>query len=309
MKVVKKRTPSKELQILDILSYRSNLSEKDTQQLLKLKKGYEGELLFDQLLDQQLQSECLVIRDLLLTVNNSTFQIDTLIIFPTIIELIDVKYFEGEYIYQKDNFYKDTDYKIKNPEHQLIRAETLLHQLLQRHGMKTLINSSVVFINPEFTLYNSPRDKPFILPTQINSFIKRLNSNYSKVTKQNQAIANKLISLHQEDSPYQTIPEYHYDQVQKGVVCHQCHSFSVVLQGHYCHCNDCGGKMLLSEAIIHTLRDFTILFPDKKITTGNVYDWCVIISSKQRIKRILMKHFKFVYNRRWSYYEWKAPGR
>ncbi|WP_157037596.1 hypothetical protein [Ornithinibacillus californiensis] len=47
----KKRTPSKELQILEILSYRSELSEKEEQHYFNLKKGYEGEVLFDGILD------------------------------------------------------------------------------------------------------------------------------------------------------------------------------------------------------------------------------------------------------------------
>ncbi|HAM81499.1 nuclease-related domain-containing protein [Ornithinibacillus bavariensis] len=300
---VKKRTPSRELQILNSLSYRSILSEKENFHYLNLKKGYEGELLFDRIVDQHLHSECLIIKDLLLTVYNTTFQIDTLIIFPNTIELFEIKNYEGEYTYDKDKFYKNADYKITNPEHQIERAETLLRQLLKSHGFSSSINATVVFINPEFTLFNAPTDKPFILPSQINTLLNKLNSNPSKLSAQNKRLAEKLIALHQKTSPRQILPKYNYDQLRKGISCHHCNSFSLVAKGHSCICNKCGERELLSNAIIRSTRELKLLFPDMRVTTSNIFDWCRIIPSKQRIRRILMKHLKLISNGRWSYFE------
>jgi hypothetical protein len=302
---LKKRTPSRELQILNILSYRYILSEKEKNHYLKLKKGYEGELMFDQILRQNLHNECLIIQDLLLTSFNTTFQIDTLIIFHNKIEFFEVKNYEGEYTYEKDKFFKNKDYKITNPEHQLDRAETLLRQLLLNHGFSIPINARVVFINPEFTLFNSPSDKPFIQPSQINSLLKKLNSNVKRLTVQNRVIADKLISLHQVNTPHQMLPTYNYDLLRKGICCYHCHSSSIILKGHDSFCKECGESEKLSDAIIRSTQELKLLYPDELVTTDKIYDWCSIIPSKQRIRRILMKKFKLISKRRWSYFEWK----
>ena len=71
--------PSK-LKILGFLNTRMGLSEDEKQNYLYLKKGYEGEVMFDSLTDK-LQCECYILNDLLLKINNTFFQIDTLIIF------------------------------------------------------------------------------------------------------------------------------------------------------------------------------------------------------------------------------------
>jgi hypothetical protein len=75
----KPRTESEELLILRSLNTRMNLSVKDKQHYFNLKKGYEGEEMFDTL-TENLQCECFILNDLLLKTNNTIFQIDTLII-------------------------------------------------------------------------------------------------------------------------------------------------------------------------------------------------------------------------------------
>lgn len=72
--VYKSRTESAELLILGSLNTRMNLSDKDKQHYLNLKKGYgyQGEVLFDSSIEK-LQCECLILNDLLLKVNNTLF--------------------------------------------------------------------------------------------------------------------------------------------------------------------------------------------------------------------------------------------
>src|ERR1700748_3760767 len=94
----KSRTKSAELLILKSLNIRMNLSEKDKQHYFNLEKGYKGEVLFDSL-TEKLHCECFILNDLLLNLNNSTFQIDSLIISPEAIYLFEVKNYEGDYYY------------------------------------------------------------------------------------------------------------------------------------------------------------------------------------------------------------------
>ncbi|MEH7225104.1 nuclease-related domain-containing protein [Bacillus sp. JJ1566] len=103
----KARNKSGELITLEILNKRSDLSSKDKQYFLNLKKGYEGELLFDSL-TEKLQCECLILNDLLLEVNNTTFQIDSSIFIDGKIHSYEVKNFEGDYYYESNKLLKIT---------------------------------------------------------------------------------------------------------------------------------------------------------------------------------------------------------
>jgi hypothetical protein len=148
-----------------------NLSDKDKQHFFNLKKGYEGEIIFDSLAEK-LQCECFILNDLLLKLNNTMFQIDSLIIIQETIYFFEVKNFEGDYYYESDRLYKKSKSEINNPLNQLNRSESLFRQLLQSLGFNIPILASVVFINPEFTLYQTPLNKPFIFPTQVNRYLK-----------------------------------------------------------------------------------------------------------------------------------------
>ena len=101
----KARTESIELQILRSLNSRMDLSDKEKQHYFNLKKGYEGELMFDAL-TEKLQCDCLILNDLLLKLNQTIFQIDTIIIFPETIYLFEVKNFEGDFYYEGDRLYR-----------------------------------------------------------------------------------------------------------------------------------------------------------------------------------------------------------
>ena len=143
----KSRTESAELLILKSLNTRMNLSEKDKQHYFNLKKGYKGEILFDSL-TEKLHCECFILNDLLLNLNNSTFQIDSLIISSETIYLFEVKNYEGDYYYESDRLYKKPKFEISNPLSQLSRSESLLRQLLQNLGFNIPIRCFSRFYQP-----------------------------------------------------------------------------------------------------------------------------------------------------------------
>ena len=296
----KSRAESNELLILRALNTRMTLSNKDKQYYFNLQKGYEGEVMFDSFIEK-LQCECLILNDLLLKINNTTFQIDTLIISDTIY-LFEVKNYEGDYYYESDKLYKKPKSEMINPLHQLSRSESLLRQLLQSLGFNLPIEASVIFINSEFTLYQAPLNKPFIFPTQIKRYLRKLNDHPPKLKERHKILADQLIALHIENSPFTQLPSYEYDQLQKGITCLECHSFSIYVEGKYCVCMECGHKELVPAAVMRSVKEFKLLFPNQKITTNVIHDWCRVVESKKRIKSILEKNFKIIDINRWSYF-------
>lgn len=301
--LLKGRTESVELISYRLLNKRMELTEKEKFHYLNLVRGYEGEVKFDALL-ADLAEERYIINDLLLEVNHSHFQIDTLIIAQGVIHLLDTKNYQGDYYLESDRFYSKTNGReYKNPVDQLKRSATLLRQLLQMLKQDHLVDASVLFINPEFTLYQAPKDYPIILPTQINRFLKDLNKTPSKLNEGHKKLAQTLISLYQNENPFSTSPTFTYEQLRKGLTCANCCSFYISVDGRMCICRDCGHHELVSSAVIRSVNEFKILLPNEKITTNIIHDWCKVVDSKQRIRAVLRKHYKIVGVHQWTYYE------
>ncbi|WP_319003662.1 nuclease-related domain-containing protein [Sutcliffiella horikoshii] len=298
-----------EMQLYLALNARMTLLEKEKQYLWNMEKGYEGECMFDALTEKLEGSNHLILNDLLLKHNNTTFQIDSLIITPRNAYLFEVKNFEGDYIYDSrtDQLHlkaNSKNFEVTNPLNQLNRCNSLLRQLLSSYGFNLPIIASVVFINSEFTLYHSPPDKPFIHPTQINRYLKGLQKDSSfKLTNMHTSLAEKLTSLHIVDSPFKNLPEYSYDQVGKGLVCARCSSLSVVVEGRSVRCVRCDRVETLEEVVLRHVGEFRLLFPEKPVSTKNIHEWCRQIISLKTIRRILDKHMNNKGSNRWSYFE------
>lgn len=299
----KPRTVSPEIFVLNSLNLRLELSLNEKQYLANLQKGFEGEKMFDSFTENLIENGY-IIHDLLLQTNNNTFQIDSTIITSEEIHLFEIKNYEGDYYYQNDRIFTMNHKEISNPLNQIRRNETLFQQILQKHGLENkTITSSVVFINPEFTLYQAPLTLPFIFPTQIQRSLKRINHHSSKANKYQKQLAEKLTSLHINKSPFSKLPPYEYKELQKGIFCEVCNSFEVAEAGTNVLCKECGHEEAFEKVVLRNVEELKLLFPNEKITTPLLYDWCRIIPSKKRIRKILEKHYKLIGNNRWSYFE------
>ena len=290
-----------ELKVLRCLNTRMNLSVNEKQYYINLDKGYEGERNFEILLEKH-PSESLILNDLLLEKNNTVFQIDTMLISQKNIYLFEVKNYEGDFYIDKDMWYSTSGIEIKNPLHQLKRSESLLRRLLQDFGSTFSIEAYLIFINPEFTLYQVPLNLPIIFPSQLNRFMKKLNMTSSKLNGKHSKLAEQLVSAHINESPFTRLPNYDYEQLQKGITCVSCNSFMISFNEKNLVCNGCGCKEDIESAVMRSAEEFKLLFPERKITTNAIHAWCKVIDSKKTIRRILMKNFKLMFQGKLSYY-------
>ncbi len=300
---LKERYESDELRLLRFLNVRMTIPEKDQSRYLSLKRGFEGEVAFDPLIDT-LQGERYVLKDLLLEVNHSFFQIDTLIISQGVIHLIDTKYFQGDWFYVEDKFLiVQSRREYKNPIDQLKRCVTLFNQWLHKQKLNFIVEALVVFNHPEFTLYQAPMDLPIVLPTQIPHFFKKLDETPSQLGDPHKKLAQELLTLHHNKNPFFTPPEYTYDQLKKGIYCENCHSFALSKKDHIVFCRNCGTSEPLGHAILRAANEFRLLFPEEKITTKEIYNWCKFEVSTKTISRLLNKNFKANGITRYRYFQ------
>jgi hypothetical protein len=298
----KARKESTELLTLRFLNRRMELEEKDRQYYLNLEKGFEGERQFDKY-TEKLKCDCLVLNDLRLSVTNTTFQIDALVITDETAFLFEVKNHEGDFYLDRDRiYYRKNKSEVSNPLIQLQRCESLFRQLIHSLGLSLSVTAFVVFIHPEFTLYQAPLNLPILFPTQLNRFFKELNTLPSKLSGKHKKLADKLLSLHMEKTPYTKLPTYKFEQLRKGIICTACGAFACNAEGRHIVCRNCGQEEDIYSAIFRTIQEFRLLFPEQKMTTAMMKEWCKIIESNSSIRKVLEDHFKTVGKRRWAYY-------
>lgn len=281
------------------------LTEDDQRYYQNQEKGFQGEVQFD-VLTEKLQRSCHILNDLQLEHNKSSFQLDSSLIFQETYSLFDVKNFEGEYVYDAEYFKTLSGRDFQNPLDQLKRSKLMLSQLLQPLGSKLKVEAYVIFINPQFTLYQTPPDLPFILPTQLETFMKKLDQKPSRLNQSHVNLADKLISLHQTVPPKIQLPHYSYETLKKGLTCCKCDSFSVTIVGKKLICGKCGGEEMVTVAVMRNVEEFKLLFPERKITTNIIHEWCRVVNSKKTISRVLGKHLYIKGVHQWTYYEWKT---
>lgn len=299
---LKERTEPKELIILRSLNTRMELSANDKQYYLNLKKGYEGEVLFDKL-TAQLDSKFYIINDLLLKHNHTEFQIDTLIITQKSLIPCEVKNYEGDYYYENDNFYSSITRKpISNPLHQMNRCETLLRQLTQKHGFHLPVEGHLIFVNPEFFLFQTPQNKNIVNPPQLNRFLKELSSKPSNLNGMHRKLADFLLNEHNRESSFTQLPKYNFNQIRKGEYCASCNSFLITIGDKKIVCDVCGFEETIESAVVRIIEELRLLFPDIKITANVVYEWCGLDAHRRKIRRILSKNYKIIGHGKYAYY-------
>lgn len=303
MEEMKTRHESERLKKMRYLHDRGSLPAELENIYQSSEKGYAGERIWDNRMRKQLTSNALIINDLLLEYSGSEFQIDSLALFQKIIYAFEVKNFEGDFYIDVDGEWLAKSNKlIDNPIIQITRAEQRLIPLLKSIGSNLQVKYFVIFVHPEFALFQASKDLPIKLPNQLNRFFREMNNIPSQLHKGHRNIAENLIKLHKPLSNNQKKLEYQIENIAKGICCLKCKSILTYVENIKVVCTICGNKEDLEFAVLRTIREYQILLPTSRITVNSIMEWCGIIGSDKTIRRILLKYFKQVGPGRYTYY-------
>lgn len=85
--------------------------------------------------------------------------------------------------------------------------------------------------------------------------------------------------------------------------CSLCNSFSLTVGRSRLTCNTCGCVEEVEIALLRCVEELKILFPEKKITTSCLFEWCGggIVSAKL-IRRVLNKNFAIIGKNRFAHF-------
>lgn len=280
------------------------LPDKERHRFFSLQKGYEGEKIFERDWLKELSCECFIINDLLLEYNATVFQIDSLLIKQKNIYLFDVKNFEDDFYITEGKWHRNSSEKeIKDPLIQLNRCESLFRRLLQDLRVRLPIEANLVFINPHFTLYHATLDLPIIFPGQIQRYMKNIETGPSILNDAHSKLADQLMTMQLDEAKYARYPSYKYELLQKGTTCGICNLFmKLSTVRNKLICEKCGQIEDVEDAVMRNVKQFQLLFPERRITTNDVHEWCDVIESKKTIRRILSKNFNHIKHTRFSYF-------
>jgi hypothetical protein len=299
--IMKERCESKELIMLRLLDARMFLPKEIKRVLVSSEKGYQGELRFDEWA-HPLENKLVFVNDLLLEHQGSPFQIDSCAFASNTIFHFEVKNFEGDYRIKENIWFDPAGVEIKDPLLQMQRARSLIRQRIQKSGFDAKIESFLIFINPEFYLYNPPTDPSIVYFPQLNRFTNKFQYRLLKVGRDDIKLAEKLLSLNIGENPYTRLPVYEFDSLRKGILCPDCYNFYRTVSGRSLICRYCSHKESSVSAILRTVEEFRLLFPGEKVTTSRVHSLCGIIEDKRTIRKVLSTNFDMMSSRNHAFY-------
>lgn len=290
--LIKGRTKSTTHLILESLNNRMVLSFEEKMGYRNQVKGFEGELLFDQYLNSSEQSG-LVVNDLLLSTKNTSYQMDSILIFNKQLHIYEVKNYTGAYTLKDGTLFAETGHSIQNPIDQVNRKKSYLNNLLLNRGYQYEISSYVAFINPNFLVYSLPPTESILFYGQLEDHFKQLTHKMKAHTTshQDKKLANYLLNQHQEVYRPNHLPNYSIQDLKKGIICPKCSSFEFTKTRQNRVCATCGYKEKIADAIYRSVLEFQLLFPEIPINVPNIYIWCGGCFTDYNVRSVLNKYF------------------
>ncbi|WJY27043.1 MULTISPECIES: nuclease-related domain-containing protein [Sporosarcina] len=303
IKPIERSGAATELRLLEQLRIRGVLPEDGLRRAARLSKGNAGEEMFGRL-TAKLRGDVIVQHDLYLEHAQSAFQIDSLLILEKGILLFEVKNYEGDYVYEDGAFrLLTTGQEILNPLHQLSRSRTLLQGLMKTWKAGLPVTGYIVFVHPHFALYHAPTDSPIVLPGQLERFLARLDLAPSVLGRAHQELAGRLRALSRTDRPMPRLPAYTRDKCRKGIACPRCSAFMIRVGQRTLSCPGCTWGEPAEHGILRSVRELALLFPEDRITTARVHEWCAVFESPSIIRQTLKRNFTPCGGRKHRYYE------
>lgn len=301
--ILTERKKPKELLYLEALAVRAELKHEEKKKFKWLTQGFEGEKLYDTIVDEVGLSNVYVFRDIYLKIDGSITQFDALVVTEDGIEMNEVKNYIGNYTCKNDKWYvRDVEIS-ENPLVQMKRAEGKLIKLRNNNNLRFKVNGKIVFSNIEFSLNNDDGNlnNAIITRPYLRSYLKEFKNSWTGPGAESIV---RLIQAHIVVNPYFKSAA-DFDAVKKGVCCRKCGSFSMnKLKFHY-DCNHCGQIDTIHTLILKAIADYSILFSDRPLTRQNLLWFVGGEVSPRTISKMLIKYCDAMGNGKSRYYKFK----
>lgn len=266
--------------------------------------GFKGERTLDYFLAQMDHSEMLILNDLRIPINDTHFQIDTLIITPYFFLNIDAKNFAGTLIFlpefnQLIRIHNDVEEVFSDPILQARIQASQLKAFLRKHHIDPPPIEYFVSISNSQSLIKNPTNDPEVSYRVFRSpsVAFKISPFYQKYTRsflaknEMKKIARLLIKSNEPlilDPNTMNLP---LDRMLKGVQCPICEEFGMTyLKGKWL-CKGCGNKS--ADAHIQALRDYFLIY-GPSITNKQFREFLMIESTSTGKRLLLSMNLHFI---------------
>lgn len=285
--ILQQRKPDIELLFFRALNKRTTLSTKDEAKLNRLEKGYAGELIYDEIYDKVINN-IYTFRNIYLKIEDTTLQIDSLIVTDHGLIVHEIKNFQGLYEIINNKWTIRQSPLTNDPVIQLKRTTNKLQSLNYTLQENMSIIGKLVFPNIEFNIESQDKEisKQIIIRSQLRRYFHELK-NFSS-TEKAKFYANYIAENIVENPFFNR--KVNINDVKNGVYCLKCNSFNMKkLQFHF-KCLDCQCMDTIHTHILRTLSDYNSLFYKEPITLSNLYEFIDGSVSKKSLTRVLSKY-------------------
>ena len=273
-------------------SLRRRLNQQENIPLLEEKiqraeSGIYGEMLVArELADMNLQHFDWVANFQYLSPQNTSYQIDFILILPHCLLILEVKNITGvvRYIPHAHEFQRikstgEID-SFRNPFDQAYRHQQLLEWLLKKSNISLPVYYAIIMTNPNCTIDISLKDYPILHLSYLRRYLNGLSSTTAEKT--NTQLIKKLLLKHSQILPPPKLVQA--EELIRGVICIKCNGQMTYAHG-ISNCPHCGYKTRLG--IHETIRDFYLLIGDE--ITNEKLRWFSLIDSKFTASKILSR--------------------
>ncbi|MHC8514354.1 nuclease-related domain-containing protein [Sporosarcina sp. ITBMC105] len=220
-------------------------------ELYNCEVGYKGELEFDKaMLDFEPDYPCALLHDLYLHTNGNYFQIDSLLITPSAITIIEVKNFANKTVITENptqfiKVYRNGDRKVlKNPIEEVRRKTKYLKNWLTRHNIQIPIESLIIFTHTnELAFENSQLPVKILFTYEAVDYLAAQPITEHILDKTAiQQLAMKFKNQHKTYNPFPLLKIYSINpqDISTGVICPACNKIGMRWEKRKWNCKKCG---------------------------------------------------------------------
>lgn len=233
--------------------------------------GYNGERQIDYYLKNYKRENCLFFAGLRLEINDQAFQIDSLILTPYFILIIESKNIAGTLTFEKDSTQvirelNGSTQGFKNPIIQVARQRKLLLAWLKKHKIPPIPILDLVGIADRRTIIQTTPDnfaiyKKLIYADVLEDKIEAIEAYYSEQKLNSRQIQklNKLFIKEHTPAPPSILRTYGIDGsgLIKGIRCLHCQQFPLFRIAKQWYCRKC--KSYSKNAHKQAIQDYFLL--------------------------------------------------
>ena len=270
------------------LSARTELTANEKYQMNIMKKGYEGECLYDKILDEVGHDNVYIFRDVYLKIGNTITQYDSIVITDDYVAVNEIKNFLGDFHYSKDIWYRNGHSLEDDTFAQLRRAQGKLMKLSKDFAVKFEVHGALIFINDDFRLTSDKDDiwDKTIVRSHLRNYLRSLNSGYrgEKAKK----IAN-IINKHRVNNTHFNVKP-NISRLRLGFYCGECKNYDLEKRRFHFKCSCCGTIETNETHLLRAISDHKFLFYNQPVTKKSILYLINNQLKRSAVGRLLHKH-------------------